>query len=158
MHQAFEFSFKQLALNSLKKSGARLTKARKAVIECFDENLEPMAVKDVIAAVNRLAEHKGGKSIEIDPVTIYRILERFQSLGLIHQISPSGQYVPCTHLRCQESHHVLLRCQNCGSVTEEHVPRELLASFFWYLSQNLKFDAKKHAFQLDGSCRDCMGN
>lgn len=144
-------SFKFLALKTLKRSGARVTKARRAVIDCFEQRIEPMSAKDVISEVDKLA---GNKS-DVDPVTIYRILERFQALGLLHQIAPSGEYVACTHLRCQESRHVLLRCEVCGSVSEEHVPGDLLASFFWYLNESLNFDAKKHVFQVDGMCKSC---
>jgi Fe2+ or Zn2+ uptake regulation protein len=142
--------FQEYAVKTLRKAGARLTKPRLAVIECFERSDEPMNAKEVILWLTEHAE-----SVEIDTVTTYRILEKFHEVGLLHQVAPSGKYIACTHFKCQETHHVLLRCQACQQVSEEHVPSELLASFFWFLEHKLNFVPKKHVFQLDGVCQGC---
>ena len=144
--------FKSFSLSVLKKYGARMTKARKAVIECLEGAREPLSAREILDDVSK--QHP---TLKVDPVTIYRILERFEEYSLVHQVAPSGRYLPCTHLRCGQSYHVLLRCSQCQKVQEEHIPSQVISPFFWYLEQNLGFDADTHVFQLDGRCRHCRG-
>jgi Fe2+ or Zn2+ uptake regulation protein len=143
-------NFQSIATKVLKRAGARLTKPRLAVIECLEQNSAPLTTKEIIEAIQQ--DHQ---QVDIDPVTAYRILDRFCELGLVHQIAPSGRYLACTHLRCQEHYHVLLRCVTCHQVEERHVPQEVISPFFWYLSKNLQFQVQEHVFQLDGYCAGC---
>ncbi|MFW7380918.1 MAG: Fur family transcriptional regulator [Oligoflexus sp.] len=143
-------SFKQIAVKTLKNSGARITKPRMAVIDCLDQSHEPLTAKEITESIQSDANQ-----VDMDPVTTYRILDRFRELGLIHQINPSGRYMTCTHLKCQEEYHVLLRCRNCQKVQEQHVPKHVMAPFFAYLSHQLQFHAGQDVFQLDGYCSSC---
>lgn len=143
--------FKTYSISVLKKHGARMTKARLAVIECLEQAQEPLTAREILDHVER-----NRSAANIDPVTAYRILERFEEYGLVHQIAPSGRYLPCTHLRCAQNYHVLLHCSHCQKVQEEHIPTEVISSFFWYLKNTLAFKAERHVFQMDGVCRQCQ--
>jgi Fe2+ or Zn2+ uptake regulation protein len=150
--ETYSQGFKQFAIKTLRERGSRVTKPRLAVIECFDRSDEPLNAKEVMSWLQR---HPDAGGLDIDNVTAYRILEKFHEFSLLHQIAPTGRYIACTHFKCLETHHVLLHCQKCQQVNEEHVPSELLASFFWYLENTLNFYPKKHVFQLDGLCQKC---
>lgn len=143
-------SFKQIALLTLKKAGSRITKPRMAVIDCLDQSTEPLTAKEITESIQA-----DSRQSELDPVTTYRILDRFTELGLVHQIAPSGRYLPCTHLRCQEKYHVLLRCLSCHKVDEQHVPGRILSPFFEFLENQLHFHSAQQVFQLDGYCMAC---
>ena len=144
-------SFQELCLKTLKDSGARLTRARMALIECLADADEPLAPKEILQKTqDRL---KGQESV--DGVTVYRILDRFCELGLVHQVSPSGGYLACTHLACTEHPHIMTFCIKCQQATEIHVPDEVMAPLLWFLRSQNKFEPKKHLFQLDGICESC---
>lgn len=143
-------SFEEFSIGVLRQNGARLTKARLAVIRTLEQTDTPLSARDILENVREQEP-----DTKLDPVTAYRILDRFTSYGLVHQVAPSGHYLPCTHLRCQQQPHVLLHCCECGDVREEPIPTDLISSFFWYLRHELRFAAQKHVFQMDGLCRDC---
>lgn len=146
-------SFRQFAVHALKNAGARITKPRMAVINCLDQSKEPLTAKEITESIQADSEQ-----IDMDPVTTYRILDRFRELGLIHQINPSGRYLPCTHLKCHEEYHVLLRCIACQKVGEQHVPRPVMAPFIHYLENQLHFQPAQDVFQLDGYCQICQAS
>ncbi len=144
-------SFQELCLKTLKESGARLTRARMALIESLESAREPLAPKEILQKTqDRL---KGQETV--DSVTIYRILDRFCELGLVHQVAPSGGYLACTHLACTEQPHIMTYCTQCRQADEIHVPDEVMAPLLWFLRSQNKFEAKKHLFQLDGTCASC---
>ncbi len=147
-------SFKALCLKTLKESGARVTKARLALIDCLAEAHDPLTPKAIMQQTQ--ARLNGDETI--DTVTIYRILDRFCELGLVHQVAPSGDYIACTHLACEEHEnpHIMTFCTRCEQAAEIHVPSAILAPLMWFLRAQNKFEPKKHLFQLDGICSKCQ--
>ena len=138
---------------ALKDSGARITKPRRAVIRCLssaDGALTPREILEVIL--------KDKESEDIDQVSVYRILETLSSLGLVHQVFPSGGYIACFHIRCDKKHHVLIRCSSCETTSELDVPEETLSPMFWFLEKEVGFSPTGHVFQVNGYCKDCAGN
>lgn len=144
-------SFKELAILALKSAGARITKPRMAVIDCLEQTTEPLTAKEITDSIlsNR-------QQIDMDPVTTYRILDRLRELGVVHQVARTGRYLPCTHVRCEEEYHLLLRCLDCHRVDEQHVPQKLLRPFFEYLQSTLQFQSEQDILQLDGHCESCL--
>ncbi len=145
-------SFKDLCVKTLKESGARLTKPRMALIECLAHSKVPLSPKVILQkTAEQLDEQES-----IDAVTVYRILDRFSELGLVHQVAPNGDYIACTHLACEASTHIMTHCTSCDAAREIHVPEEVLAPMLWYLKSQNQFEPKKHLFQLDGICARCQ--
>ncbi len=144
-------NFKELCVKTLKESGARLTKPRMALIECLAQSKTPLSPKIIL---QKTAEQLDEQET-IDTVTVYRILDRFTELGLVHQVAPNGDYIACTHLACEDSTHIMTHCTDCNAVSEIHVPEEVMAPMLWFLKSQNQFEPKKHLFQLDGICSRC---
>ncbi len=144
-------SFKDLCIKTLKESGARVTKPRLALIDCLASARGPLSPKEILQKTEALLD----KSESIDTVTVYRILDRFAELGLVHQVAPNGDYIACTHLACEATPHIMTFCGQCETASEIHVPEAVIGPLLWYLKSEVGFEAKKHLFQLDGVCGEC---
>lgn len=137
-------------LKILRDSGNKVTRQRRILLECLNQASEPLSARDIIR--NTAAEEK----IEgLDQVTVYRILETFLEIGLVHQVFPSGGYLLCDHLGCKHGVHVMLHCLLCQKHSEIEIPKEIFAPMEWYLKKQQKFTPEKHLFQMDGTCAEC---
>jgi Fe2+ or Zn2+ uptake regulation protein len=145
-------SFQDLCLKTLKESGARMTKPRLALIDCLATAKVPLSPKEIFQKTEQLLD----KNDSIDTVTVYRILDRFTELGLVHRVAPHGDYVACTHLACSSSPHIMTRCIRCQSTQEIHIPEDVIAPMMWFMRTQKKFEPKEHLFQLDGLCETCQ--
>lgn len=134
----------------LKQNGARLTQPRLAVASCLLDADKPLSPRELL---ERIATNK--KLPEVDKVTIYRILEAFLEYGLVHQVGPSGEYVPCTHVSCPKGFHVLTHCLKCGTTNESHLPEKIATNLKSYLKDTVNFFATEHVVQIDGHCEKC---
>lgn len=92
--------------DALRSRGMRLTKPRTRIAELLDKKM--LTIKELL---------KTRKSIEQS--TVYRILDEFESHGLIHRIALSGGVV---RYEMSTRHHDHLECIVCGLVA--HIPCE----------------------------------
>ncbi len=145
--------YEELCIQKLKASGARITQPRLAVIRCLAHSKDPLTPREIL---EEMAKDKD--LAKIDQVSVYRIIEALQALGLVHQIFPSGGFVACSHLECSLDLHLLTRCVACGTTAELDVPDAVLAPMRWYLTEELGFAIKEHFIQIDGTCAKCLAN
>ncbi|MES2746260.1 MAG: Fur family transcriptional regulator [Bdellovibrionota bacterium] len=146
-------SFQEMCVKTLKESGARLTKPRMALIDCLANAKSALSPKEIFQRTeSSLAKEK---SESIDTVTVYRILDRFAELGLVHRVAPNGDYIACTHLSCATSPHIMTRCTQCQAAAEMHIPEDIIAPLLWFMRTQKRFEPKEHLFQLDGICEKC---
>lgn len=142
-------SFQDLAFEALKEADLRITKPRLAVIECLGRSEIPLSPKNIYETVLKKGD------VKIDQVSVYRILEAFAQLQLIHQVFPSGDYLPCT-TRCEhDPNHIILNCTKCGKVTEIHLDWNDIHKIFENIKNNFNFEPAKQIFQIDGICAQC---
>ncbi len=142
-------TFQNLAFEALKEANLRITKPRLAVIECLANSEIPLSPKSIFDSVLK----KGG--LKIDQVSVYRILEAFNQLNLIHQVFPSGDYLPCT-TRCDlNSNHIILNCTKCGKVTEIHLDWNYIHKIFENVKNKFNFEPTNQMLQIDGLCALC---
>jgi Fur family ferric uptake transcriptional regulator len=142
--------YEQACTAALRGSGARVTKPRLAVIHCLATAIRPLTARELFEELQRTNEVRG-----VDQVSIYRILEALRELGLVHQVFPSGGFLPCFHHSCTSQLHVLIRCSQCERIEELDVPQETLAPIIWYLKNNKGFQPDEHLFQMNGLCQQC---
>lgn len=140
-------TFRNACLDALKDSGYRVTKSRLAIIQVLDEAKTPLTAREIFETV--------AEAEKIDQVTVYRVLETFQALCLVHQVFPTGGYVACNHQTCNDKLHILLRCATCEKTSELDVPQETLAPMLWYLKGEHGFSITAHFFQINGTCSAC---
>lgn len=136
--------------NALRKKGFRITKARLAVLGTLADSTSPKSPRLLFEEISNNKE-----APSIDQVSVYRILDTLLEIGLIHQVFPSGGYLPCFHQSCKNTNHVLLRCKYCETIEEIDIPEEILNPIFNHLKQKKNFTPDKHIFQMDGKCRNC---
>jgi len=142
--------FQAACLGALRKSGARITKTRRAVIDALSDTAVPLSAREIYEKIE-----KAKASDRVDQVTVYRILEAFLERNLVHQVFPSGGYLPCFHHSCAEALHVLIRCSVCEKISELDIPQETLAPMIWFLKDEHGFMPDEHHFQLNGKCSNC---
>ena len=136
----------------IQKHQLRLTSPRKMLINFLDKNLEPMTpyeIRDQLKSTGKKA----------DVVTIYRILDEFEKLGLVHKVMTLGRYVRCDEAEleahCEKDHdcHHYLICENCHKV--EEISGENLHDLEKMIETKMKFQVKRHFLEFLGLCSKC---
>ena len=132
-------SFRQI----ITSNGYRLTTAREATFKLLISP-EPQSIRDI------LAKAKGN----IDRVSVYRSLELFEKLGIVHRIYVGWKY----KLELSDefvTHHHHLSCLGCGTVIdiedEKHID-----DFIHQVAHTFGFQPRRHQFEVDGYCKDCL--
>jgi len=129
------------------KSGARLTKLRRHVLELVWGSHAPVGAYALLDALR--AE---GQSAA--PPTVYRALDFLMEQGLIHRVESLNAYIGCAH---PEAPHtaLLLLCTGCGRAAEfedrgvdEKLRRAAAARGFAVAHQTI---------EVEGLCPDCRG-
>ncbi|APJ04015.1 Fur family transcriptional regulator [Silvanigrella aquatica] len=142
--------FKDAAFDALKAAHCRITRPRLAVIECLAQATVPLSPKNIYEYVLQNNDDK------IDQVSVYRILETFIQLNLIHQVFPSGDYLPCTTSCEKNSNHIILNCIHCGKVTEIDIDGNDILKIYEYIKNKIYFLPAKNRIQIDGMCHSCQ--
>ncbi len=126
----------------LAKGGYRLTEAREDTFELLISP-EPQSVREILAKA-------AGK---VDRVSIYRNIELFEKLGIVHRIYVGWKY----KLELSDefiAHHHHLSCLKCGKIIdiedEAHIDE-----FIESVAAKVGFIPRRHQFEVDGYCADC---
>jgi len=141
MHNTYSILLQQ----KLQGSGARLTKSRKAILDVIASSEQPLTAMDIFSQARGIAPKLG-------LVTVYRTIDRLESLGLIDRIH--GNEDCQTIFRAAAGHSHLLTCTNCGkSVYFEGV---LAEKEFDRIGNENGFNVTGHLLQLFGTCDQCQ--
>lgn len=120
-----------------------MTRTRKAVLEFLAYSPKPV---DVVEIATQLAK----KRIEVDEVTIYRMLDAFLKKGLVTRLDfHEGKF---RYELVQSDHHHVI-CESCGIV--EDVTDCSIESMEKTIVQKQKFLIKRHALEFFGLCNSC---
>lgn len=117
-------------------SPVRMTKARKAVMEIFDEAKFPLTAMEV------------NKNLDVNKTTIYRELEFLVAQNFLNEVNfgdGSLRFEKTKH------HHHHLVCDNCGKVQEIELDEKKL---FNSLSRK-NFEITRHNLEFFGLCQNC---
>jgi len=136
-----------LALGKLKENGFKITLMREKVLREMLSNsipVTPYEMKDNLAKTG----------FKADVVTLYRVFEVLENLGLIHKISSLGRYVIC-HLEEEKSgcHHYVV-CRLCKKIQE--IEGEDLSRMEVKIKKNLGFKVEGHYLEFSGVCDVCV--
>lgn len=126
----------------LTQHGYRLTTARKTTFQLLDTP-EPQAMTDIIARARST----------IDRVTVYRNIELFEKLGIVHRLMAGWKY----KLELSDdfiSHHHHMSCIDCGTLIDIADDAQI-ESFIHEVSIKHAFTVQKHSFEIEGLCRKC---
>jgi len=134
----------------LRTAKTKVTKPRLAVLKCLGESDNALSPKDILEIIKNDSELE-----QTDLVTVYRILDAFSKIDLVHQVHPSGGYLICEHPSCSRGTHILLTCIQCQQASEVEVPTEVFAPTQWFIKNEFNFELNQHLFQIDGTCKAC---
>ena len=136
-------------MDTLKDHGYRVTTPRRVVAEAIEHLGKAFTVKSLHEFVESENHSK------FDFATVYRIVQTYESLGLVHPDSRSGGYVPCTHLSCGDFIHVIYSCTNCQDSFEDHLPHKLAENVSKAITKTKGFQAASSVMQVKGLCASC---
>lgn len=137
-------------LKTLKDNGHRLTKQREDVANFIAHSREWFTVKTLQEDLEKT--HKEF----FDFTTLYRIIQTFERLGLVHACTKTGAFFACQHLECGDPIHIIYACLDCEYILESHLPRSLADQVSNELKQKSAFVGKSSVMQISGICKNCQ--
>jgi len=135
--------------SKLKSEGLRLTEARRQIFSVLTGASKALSAKDIFQT---LIEN----SAKADLVSVYRNLELFQRLGIVHEVV-AGKFAVCEHRHSDvhEHIHVVSVCEVCGDSSElnqhDHNTCELLND----LKTSVAILTAVKSITLKGHCQTC---
>ena len=120
-----------------------MTAAREATFKLLISP-EPQSISQILAKAS-------GK---VDRVSVYRNIEVFEKLGIVHRIYVGWKY----KIELSDefiAHHHHLSCLGCGKIIdiedEKHID-----DFIREVAEKFGFEPRRHQFEVDGYCVDCQ--
>ena len=129
----------------LRRYSLKDTQSRRFVLKALLHFSKPVLHKDIHAWIQK---HDAVTSL----VTVYRTLEKFQELGIVHRHPSSGGFILCS-VDEAEGHHCFLSCEECGSVAE--FSKKTFCSSEEKIAQEAGFTPKKRTSEIIGVCSRC---
>lgn len=137
-------------LKKMKKGGLKLTQSRIKLLELLAEKETAMSPSEIYNLL-----HKQSKTGDVDRVTVYRILEKFKELGIVHTVD-NNKYVYCLHQTCQHDNHFILICNQCRQVQEVGATAETTEDLTKFLKKKIGFKLATTSMVLHGLCSKCI--
>jgi Fur family ferric uptake transcriptional regulator len=133
------------SIGALRRSGHKITQARRAVIQALAEEVRHLTAPDVVAAVQARTPLVGRASV-------YRTLELLTRLGVVQSSTLGG--TAAMYVLTPDRHHHHVVCIECQKTVEfdECALRDLETQ----LAEALGFELEGHLVELYGRCPDCL--
>ncbi|MDA0894269.1 MAG: Fur family transcriptional regulator [Proteobacteria bacterium] len=124
--------------------GKTLTPQRLAIYRALETAKDPLTAYELKDQVNHLSK----ESFNIS--TIYRVLDFWTELGLIHKIDSSNTFIVCNDEH-RNHVHVLQHCTQCQSVKESCEISNLMK-----MPESASFLIDTHqVIEIQGQCAKC---
>ena len=103
------------------ESGNRFTEKRRKILSLLVQSSIPLSAYEIADAYNK------SESAKMPAMSVYRILEFFESESLAHKLNSNNKYVACSHIQCSHNHRVpqFLICEKCQKVKEISIAKEV---------------------------------
>ncbi|MFC3122316.1 transcriptional repressor [Agaribacter flavus] len=127
------------------KNGSRFTPIREKVYALLLQNEGSIGAYDLLDRL-RLTEDSAR------PPTVYRALDFFLNLGLVHKVESTNTFKACQHFDC--SHPVqFLICEQCGDVQE--IQSTGVKDTLEAQAAENSFKIKSQTIEAHGVCKKC---
>ncbi|MCC6137856.1 MAG: transcriptional repressor [Bdellovibrionaceae bacterium] len=136
-------------LEKLKSAGHRVTKSRLQVLSVLEATKKALSPADIFQLTSKKGE------AELDRVTVYRILEAFEELEIVHPVG-NGRYIYCAHQTCGHERHFIAICTKCGETSEVGASTEFSDSLTTLLKKKIDFKMTSEFFVVRGLCKKCQ--
>ncbi len=142
--------FDESVLAKMRESGLRLTQSRLRILELLEATRKSLSPSEIF-----LSLQKKFKDQDFDRVTVYRILEKFEELEIVHAVG-DGKYIYCTHQACNHNKHFIAICTRCGNVTDVGGTNKTLQVLADFLEKEVKFQMTNDSIVIRGLCHKCL--
>lgn len=123
----------------------RDTQTRRLVLQAMHASKKPLSPADIRQWILR-------RGAAINTVTVYRILDAFAALNIVHKHPYNGLYTACS-MPETPGHHGFLHCDDCGSVEEFHDHR--LCRIENDIATRAGYKPTMHVSEIRGICSQC---
>ncbi|MDA8665783.1 transcriptional repressor [Litoricolaceae bacterium] len=131
-------------IHEVSSVGKTLTPQRLAIYRALETAKDPLTAYELKDQVNHLSK----ESFNIS--TIYRVLDFWTELGLIHKIDSSNTFIVCNDEH-RNHVHVLQHCTQCQSVKESCEISSLMK-----MPESASFHIDTHqVIEIQGQCAKC---
>ncbi|WP_347490504.1 Fur family transcriptional regulator [Desulfoscipio sp. XC116] len=132
----------------LRSSGYKLTAQRQALLEIIE------ATKGRHLCTEEIFDEVRKNFSSIGLATVYRNLQLFEKLGLVHHILLGDGCMRFQIIDAQEKHrHHHLVCEICSGVMD--VEEDMLETIEKKLLLEMGFTVRDHKVQFFGICKEC---
>ena len=132
-------------IHEVSSVGKTLTPQRLAIYRALETAKDPLTAYELKDQVNHLSK----ESFNIS--TIYRVLDFWTELGLIHKIDSSNTFIVCNDEH-RNHVHVLQHCTQCQSVKESCEISSLMK-----MPESASFLIDTHqVIEIQGQCAKCF--
>ena len=125
-------------------AGKSLTKQRCLIIETLAANELPMSAYELRDQINITEQN-------LNISTIYRVLDFWIGLGLIHKIESANRFMVCSDEH-RHQFHAIQHCIRCENVRESC---ELASQMRIEMSHEFRA-LKNQVIEIQGTCLDCL--
>ena len=132
------------AIDVVRRSGLRMTSARRLVLEALIKAREPISAEDI-------ADGLGGRMTESDIASVYRNLETLGSVGLVRHFHAG--HGPGRYVLEGAGEREYLACESCGTL--ESVDPSALDPVRDAVRDISGFEAGFSHFPIVGLCAKC---
>lgn len=127
----------------IKEKGYRLTKPREEILKVLESY--PLTAQEIHNALVL-------KHISVDLASVYRSLELFVDMGIVHAIE-LGENKRRYELVDEKNHHHHLICNSCGNIEDISVDEKKLLT---EVDKKSKFKIDHHHLEFFGTCSRCQ--
>ncbi|QQR83964.1 transcriptional repressor [Candidatus Peregrinibacteria bacterium] len=132
------------SIELLKDNGYKITGPRVAVLNALATAHIPLSPYDI--------EERIPENIPVNVVTIYRVLDVFEQLGIVHRILTKHGYVRCDFEEKPGCHHFAI-CDRCEQVSEFVQKKECDTEM--RIPSQCHFQSAGHFAEVTGLCEAC---
>lgn len=136
--------FEKDSIRLLKNNGYKITGPRVAVLSVLAKTEVPLSAYEIAKRVP--------KSIPVNVVTVYRVLEVLERLGIAHRIHAKEGFVRCDFKKRQGCHYFAV-CERCGRTRE--FLHEQPCRIGRLVPRKFHFKNLKHSTEILGICAQC---
>jgi len=128
----------------LKNKNLKITEQRLAVLQIISQYLKPLSIQDIFDKIDK-------KNLNVDKVTIYRIIDKFLEKQIVRQIDFHDNKI---RYELNNDHHHHLVCKICGKIQPIH--EACLSIDTDKILKDYDFSVEDHSLEFFGRCKDCL--
>lgn len=136
-----------------KKLGVSLTAKREQILSILLAEPLPLSAYDIAEIYKKTYQQT------MPVMSIYRILDFLNTVGIVHKLDTVNQYTVCAHLQCTHEHKnaQFLICGRCHSVEEVTIDEQTHQLLMQGINK-AGFKLNNLNFELHGLCQTCAGH